>query len=170
MIRLTLLLIAGLYLTMLVGGGQEGDVRLGLRDSRTPEPEAVARAAATPTLSVETLATAEPEPPATVETPEPAPLPVVAVVPDPAPAAAPQVTIPSPLAAAPAAEPEPTVLYVTAARVNVREGPSTDYSVVGKVLRGDAVLIADTQDDWSLVRIEGDGIEGWVASRFLAEN
>lgn len=54
--------------------------------------------------------------------------------------------------------------------VNVRGGPGTSYGVVGRMVRGDAVVILeDNGDGW--VRFESmDGTtEGWMADFLLAE-
>ena len=68
--------------------------------------------------------------------------------------------------AAPAALP---LRYVSADAINVRAGPSTGFGVVGRLTRGEAVLIVDAAPGWVHVRIEGDGIDGWVAERLLTE-
>ena len=74
---------------------------------------------------------------------------------------------------APAAPPSATsagdVWYVTVSSVNVREGPSTETSVVDKLKRGEAVLVAfEEGSEWAKVTIQGDGLEGYVALRFLS--
>ncbi len=63
---------------------------------------------------------------------------------------------------------QPTVQYVTASSVNVRQGPSAETEALARLPRGEAVLVlpSDTPG-WSMIRIEGDGIEGYIASRFL---
>jgi uncharacterized protein YgiM (DUF1202 family) len=61
------------------------------------------------------------------------------------------------------------IWYVTAGSVNVREGPSTDTSVVDKLTRGEAVAVSfEPGSEWALVTIEGDGTQGYVALRFLS--
>ena len=74
----------------------------------------------------------------------------------------------------PAAELEPAedtqgrIWYVKADSVNVRAEPSTDADVLGKLGSGEALLILATVDDeWTRIVIQGDGIEGFVATRFL---
>jgi uncharacterized protein YgiM (DUF1202 family) len=63
------------------------------------------------------------------------------------------------------------VRVVVGSSVNVREGPSTEAVVLGKLLRGEEVLVIRSEaNGWARVRIEGDGIEGYVATRFLSEN
>jgi uncharacterized protein YgiM (DUF1202 family) len=64
------------------------------------------------------------------------------------------------------------VLFVGSKSVNVRSGPGKDFAVVSRLARGEAVLVvADGEgpDGWSLIRIEGDGVEGYVAARLLTE-
>lgn len=77
--------------------------------------------------------------------------------------------------AAPARAPElsptgdGTIWYVTADSVNVRATPSTDAEVLGKLALGEATLMVQQVDaDWARIVIQGDGIEGFVATRFLA--
>ena len=61
------------------------------------------------------------------------------------------------------------VWYVTAASVNVREGPSTDTAVVEKLARGEAVSVSfDEGSEWARVTIQGDGVEGYIALRLLS--
>lgn len=67
-------------------------------------------------------------------------------------------------------QPLTAVLYVSAERVNVRSGPSTNDPVVGSVEFSEAVqVLSDPAEPWVRIRIEGDGIEGFMASRFLSQ-
>lgn len=80
---------------------------------------------------------------------------------------------PSPAAAAaPPTETDaaPVVHYVAANTVNVRAGPSAQSESLTKLDRGEAVLVlpSDTPG-WSMIRIEGDGLEGYIATRFLGD-
>lgn len=60
------------------------------------------------------------------------------------------------------------IVYVNATSVNVRQGPSTQDAVISRLNRGEAALVVWTDDSgWSRIRIEGDGVEGYVASRYL---
>lgn len=62
------------------------------------------------------------------------------------------------------------IWFVTARRVNVRQGPSTDFEVLGSVVYGEAAeVVADSGGDWVKIRIEGDGVEGFIARRFMSE-
>ena len=91
--------------------------------------------------------------------------PVVEAATQPAPAPEPVVVV-----AAPAPEPERIIWYVTGSRVNVREGPSTDYGIMGKVIYGEAAeIISDPNSDWVKIRIEGDGVEGFIMKRFMTD-
>lgn len=59
---------------------------------------------------------------------------------------------------------------VTATSANVRGGPSTRDPVVGRLMRGDEVsVIGDHGNGWLLIRIEGDGMEGWISARLLSQ-
>jgi len=68
-------------------------------------------------------------------------------------------------------EEEPRDLrVVTASAVNVRSGPSTDYAVLGRVVEGDITeVVASPNPGWVKIRIEGEGVEGYMAARFLEE-
>ena len=64
---------------------------------------------------------------------------------------------------------EPVWAVVMAEAVNVRSGPTTADGVAGRLVRGDEVmLVGPEQDGWVQVRVEGDGIDGFVAARFLS--
>jgi hypothetical protein len=61
-----------------------------------------------------------------------------------------------------------TIWYVTASSVNVRATPSTEAEVLGKLALGEATLLVQQVDaEWARIVIQGDGIEGFVAMRFL---
>ena len=78
---------------------------------------------------------------------------------------------------APEPLPEPEVpggqlLTVATTTANVRAGPGKSFGVVGSLARGEQVLVVAEEnpvDGWSRVRLEGDGIEGYVATRLLSE-
>lgn len=77
-------------------------------------------------------------------------------------------TSPTGLIAPTETPPGADVMTVTAQSLNVRSGPSTNNAVIGKLTQYENVsLVQETADGWALIRIEGDGIEGWVARRFL---
>ncbi|MCF6316264.1 MAG: SH3 domain-containing protein [Marinosulfonomonas sp.] len=84
------------------------------------------------------------------------------------------VSTPEPVAVAVVAIPEPAperiIWFVTGSRVNVRGGPSINYEVLGKVVYGEAAeIISDPDADWVKIRIEGDGVEGFIMKRFMTD-
>lgn len=168
MIRLTLALLATMFLTFMVAGADRGQVRYGLM--ATDSTPVMAE-----TVTPETVATAEP-----VEPVEPEPPVVDAIyVPSQPLIVAPEVqpAQPEPVAEvqpepAPPAEPEKRVMFINVSTANVREGPSTDFSVLDKLSRGEAVTVIAADADpegWTLIKIEGDGVEGYVSSALLAD-
>ena len=77
----------------------------------------------------------------------------------------------------PAADPAPApaedaagrVWYVRADSVNVRSEPSTEADILDKLANGEALLVLATVDaEWTRIVIQGDGVEGYVATRFLS--
>jgi hypothetical protein len=57
--------------------------------------------------------------------------------------------------------------------LNIRSGPDTRYDVVGKAQNGEAAqnrgcrMTGETR--WCNVRVDGSGVQGWVAGRYLVE-
>lgn len=161
MFKLTFLLCGTIFLTMLIGGQDRGQVRFGLM----PQPESTAALTVTPDPAPRPEpAAAEPAVTEAAFVPQ-APVmvqPAVEVV----------VATPEPAVQAPAETPPLRVMRVDARSANVRQGPGTDQPVVGRLTRGEEVIIVTEgqgTDGWSLIRLEGDGLEGWVASRLLTE-
>jgi uncharacterized protein YgiM (DUF1202 family) len=65
---------------------------------------------------------------------------------------------------------EGTIWYVTANSVNVRAAPSTDAEVVDRLGNGEAALLVSAVDsEWARIVIQGDGVEGYVALRYLSQ-
>jgi len=158
MIRLTVLLGAGLFLTLLIAGQDNGQMRDGLRLASAVEAAPTPLPAATPLAVI----------PAAGQVTEVVFVPAqpVARVVEPAPTPEPAVV------AAKTAAPPPIVQYIAARSANVRSGPSTSDLIVGNLRTGEAVLVVPQDDPvqgWSRIRIEGDGIEGYVASRLLTD-
>ncbi len=58
---------------------------------------------------------------------------------------------------------------VTGSRVNLRDGPSTNYGVVTQLLRGEEVeVLTDDGSGWVELRaLDGDNV-GWMSASFLA--
>jgi uncharacterized protein YgiM (DUF1202 family) len=172
MFKLTALLSVTMFLVMMIGGEDHGQMRPGLamaarEAAQTPAPEAPAE----PEL---VLASA----PAATESPDVAPLATPVTVEPTAAAPVEDATDPvfslanydddAPATATEAAPAGGTLAYIDGRSVNVREGPGKENAVLTKLSRGEAVTVV-SQDDtgWSLVRIEGDGLEGYVSTEFL---
>lgn len=151
MFKLIFFLCSGLFLAMLVAGQDHGQQRFGLI-AKTAKPVAPAVAAvetAIPEPDVVEVAFAPAQP---VMTAPPADLAIEAA--------------PTPT------EPAGRILYIDAKSVNVRSGPGKEFEVVDRLKRGEAVLVVsegEGPDGWALIRIEGDGTEGYVAARLLRE-
>lgn len=63
--------------------------------------------------------------------------------------------------------PEPQVFVrVVANRLNVRQGPGTDQPSLGKVKKGDRLLLAEGTGEWWKIFLE-DGREGWVKAEYV---
>lgn len=75
-----------------------------------------------------------------------------------------------PAAAAVVAAPDPEgTWYVTGSRVNLRAGPSTSESVVGRVVLGQkAEMLEETDNGWYHIRTAGGAQDGFIYSKFLS--
>ena len=166
MIRPLAFLCIGIFATWQIAGADHGQKRFGLMQPAT--------------------ALRQPEPAAT---PDPAPVQRVVFVPaQPVIQSVAAVNVAAAVPATPAvpnqsiaqtvaALPEPTIAggrlsTVTGRGANVRFGPGTTFAVLDSLLAGDQVLVVDETTPtagWSKIRIEGDGVEGYVASRLLSQ-
>ena len=198
MLRLTLLLCIGMFAALMIAGEDRGQMRPGLAaaaargalpkvmagdesdaaqtrdvavaDTGETVVEAASPVAAAPVEPAPALAAAEPAAPAPYV--EPArelvtaveePVFSLAAVGNEAPPSAPE---PQPEVLAGG---EGTIWYVNARSVNVRAEPSTDAEIVGKLDSGEATLVVQAVDaDWARIVIQGDGVEGFVALRYLS--
>jgi uncharacterized protein YgiM (DUF1202 family) len=186
MLKLTLTLCAALFLVMLIGGEDRGQTRPGLAGGiQQAESAAPVAAPQTETAAAEIVVAAPAAPAApAVQDQAPAAIPVVVEA---QPAAAPPVegatnpvfslanfsedaAITPPTAPSPAADgADGAIALVDARSVNVRSGPGTDFDVLSRLTRGEAVtVIGDAGNGWSLIRMEGDGLEGYVSAEYLA--
>ena len=167
MIRLTLLLLVGLFATLQIEGRDTGQMRFGLIEAEK-DAEILAKAAAAKpvnkapveTVAIGNAATPIDRVPQDVE---------VAFATTPR-VIAPAATETASATPQPAAEKPGDVRYVTGGSVNVRGGPSTRDGVIEKLSRGDAVTVVWVEDNgWARIRIEGDGIDGYIAVNFLTD-
>lgn len=181
MFRLLLALCAGLFLTMLIAGRDQGQARMGLKGaydivelkplptSDTAAPLAVAETAPTPAPVRRVVAApqAQPLPATPVSFSTPAETPVAGLQTG-LTLALPLVSDRTDVASAEAVAPE-RIAYVIGSNVNVRAEPSAKATVLDRLARGEAVMVlGEGAPGWSMIRIEGDGVEGYIASRFLA--
>ncbi|MDZ7907947.1 MAG: SH3 domain-containing protein [Gemmobacter sp.] len=157
MLRMLLLLSAVLFMTLLVGGRDAGQLRPGLMAKRESAPD------------VQMPLPAQPE--AAAYIPEPVranSLPVVLPMASPAPSAA-AADLAAPALTADTDTDTADLRYVTGRAVNVRGGPSTGHPVIGSLVQGEAVrIIHDSGNGWAHILIEGDGIDGYISTRFLS--
>jgi len=196
MLRLTLFLCIGMFAALLIAGEDRGQLRPGLaqavaegRPIKVREP-AQMKAPEDSVAELDVAAAPEPLPPTmpkpeAVAAAEPAPAPYVEPTRDlveaveepvftlstlgnelvPGEAGAP---IDRGTEAAPMDGTTGTIWYVTANSVNVRAEPSTEAEVVGRLGNGEAALLVTTVDgEWARIVIQGDGMEGYVAMRYL---
>ena len=62
------------------------------------------------------------------------------------------------------AEPAEDLRTVSAARVNLRNGPGTKFSVLGKLTRGEEVqVLSDNGEGWIKLRVKSSNRVGWMA-------
>lgn len=210
MLRLTFLLIAGMFAALFTLGEDRGQMRPGLALAASEGRLDEVMAAATTPVAPVAVAPVEPAPVASVAAVAPAPDPVsepaakllptlasteatIEVAPSrkvvqkveepvfslstlgnelvPGEDGSPVVPV--------ASEPEQvaevpsggagTIWYVNASSVNVRAEPSTEAEILGKLGSGEAtLLVAAVDDEWARIVIQGDGVEGYVALRFLS--
>jgi len=74
--------------------------------------------------------------------------------------------------------PQPTAApgltgLVTVARLNVRQGPGTNFAPIGTVSSGETVTVLSrnpTGDWWRVCCVTGTDQEGWVAAQFIQPN
>lgn len=161
MFKYLLFFSAAFYLTLLIAGQDNGQQRMGLLGAYdivlAPPPETATSA------PKETITAAAPQPPADT-------LRILPAQDD-----APSVQ-PASLTAEPAPEPtfndfnNPTLSLrtITAEAANVRDAASRNGNVIGRLENGEIVQVLETSGDWVHVRIEGDGIDGFVHRRLIS--
>jgi hypothetical protein len=148
------------YLALLIGGEDRGQQRMGLTGAYdvalaptppapAPEAETVVQAATAPSTPSDTLRILPAPERATIQ-----------------PASLTSTT------AEPAFNdfnnPTVTLRYITADAANVRDAASRTGSVIDRVERGEIVQLVEEVGDWVHIRIEGDGIDGFVHRRLVS--
>ena len=51
--------------------------------------------------------------------------------------------------------------------LNLRSGPSTGHSILGKVRSGDTVKVLNTEDAWVRVSVSRTGQSGWIMAKYI---
>jgi hypothetical protein len=176
MFKLTALLCAAMFGVFLIAGEDRGQLRPGLANAARVAAETPAPVAE-PAPVVVAAAPADPQPAADVA---PVQTPVtVEPVTTPETETAIEDTVfslanygdnpPADQTATAASDNVGNVGYVDAEEVNVRQGPGTDNPVLTRLNRGEAVTIVATDaNGWARIRIEGDGIEGFMSMDYLS--
>lgn len=150
---------AAFYLALLIGGEDRGQQRMGLRGAYdvafappAPAPAPVAPARIAPGEAA-------------------APAETLRVLPTPAPALVQNAS----LTEEPAApgfndfnNPEVSLRTITADAANVRAAPGRNAAVIGRLERGEIVQVVAETEDWIHIRIEGDGVDGFVHRRLIS--
>jgi uncharacterized protein YgiM (DUF1202 family) len=191
MLRLTLILCIGMYAALMIAGKDRGQLRPGLAEAaaRADQPDTGVALASGPT-DVAAVDPVTPRPTEDVAVAPAAPTTVASAEPaEPAPYVEPArevvTAVEEPIfslsalgnEAVPGAAPVPevpeggegTIWYVNANSVNVRAEPSTEAEVVGRLGSGEATLVVQAVDsEWARIVIQGDGVEGFVAMRYLS--
>ncbi len=64
----------------------------------------------------------------------------------------------------------PDVRYVRASRVNMRQGPGTNYSIMSRLLANDKVtILEDNGTGWLRLKVDSSGRVGWIAASLLTK-
>lgn len=158
MFRYLIFFGAAFYMALLIGGEDRGQQRFGLQGAYD--------VAVIPALP----APDDPDPVAIAAAPSP-PADTLRILP------APDSAVIQPASLTNSA-PEPsfnnfnnptvTLRYITADAANVRDAGSRTGSVIGRLERGEIVQLIEETGDWVHIRIEGDGIDGFVHRRLVS--
>ena len=159
MIRLTVILGIGLFVTLLIAGQDHGQLRYGLMLAKQ-EAAAAAVVAPVQEVAAEAFVPVKPVMTATLVSAEP-----TAEVTASDPVVTPDVVADTSIA--------DDIWYVAGKSANMRSGPGKEFDVIDTVPQGEAVMVVLDEngvEGWSHVRFEGDGVEGYIASRLLSQD
>lgn len=170
MFKYLLFFSAAFYLVLLIGGEDRGQQRMGLQGAYSlPEPQP-----AMITTAADSSANSLPQPTPKVVAQSAAPTDSLRVLPveDPIatiqPASLSDTSADSPGDTAPAEPLDDGTRFITADAANVRAAADRAAAVIGRLERDEIVRILETSGDWVHVRIEGDGIDGYVHRRLIS--
>lgn len=151
------------YLAILIGGEDRGEERMGLRGAYD-----IALAPTLPEPSPEPVTAGDV---AVTETVAATPSDTLRILPAPGDAVVQQASLTEDTTE-PAFNdfnnPTVTLRYITADAANVRDAGSRNGSVIGRLERGEIVQVIEETGDWVRIRIEGDGIDGFVHRRLIS--
>ena len=154
MFKYLVILAGAFYATLLIGGEDRGQQRMGLQGAYDAPPAAPAP-----------IIAAAPDTPEAQVASASAPADSLRILPRAADAAA---TVQPASLPAPDPAPADDLRFVTAEAANVRDAASRTAAVIGRLERDEIVRILETTGDWVHVRIEGDGIDGYVHRRLIS--
>ncbi|PLL11904.1 hypothetical protein C0V75_13445 [Tabrizicola sp. TH137] len=162
MFRYLLFCSLGLYLALLIGGEDRGQERMGLRgayaiDLSTPAPMQIAAPATQAPATPEDARSILPETATATRTDSAA-----------TPALLEQAAAPAEPAFNDFNNPSVTLRTITAEAANIRDAASRNGAVIGRLERGEIVQMVEQVGDWVHIRIEGDGIDGYVHRRLIS--
>lgn len=159
MFKYLLFFSAFFYVTLLIAGQDSGQQRMGL-------------------LGAYDIALAPPAPAPAPSAADPAPAEALAKAPSDSlrilPAPERSLVQPASLTTEPAPafndfnNPTVTLRTITAEAANVRDAASRNGAVIGRLENGEIVQVLETSGDWVHIRIEGDGIDGFVHRRLIS--
>lgn len=165
MLKWLVLLCAILYAAFLIGGDDHGQMRAGLRDADAPEELATITVTETSATAATAAVKADEQPIIATNLVPMLPKQPVRVLPRT------ETPAPLPVALTEPAAPENTELrWVNVDRANVRAEARKGASVTGSIEHGESVLVLWTEPNgWARVRVEGDGVDGFVHQSLLTD-
>lgn len=159
MFKYLILFSISFYLVLLIGGEDRGQQRMGLAGAYAVDAPPLVPPEET--LAEDPVAVAETAPAATL------PADTLRILPAPEPATVQPASL-SETPENPMNTPSVTLRTITAEAANVRNGASRNAAVIGRLDRGEIVQWLGQSGDWIHIRIEGDGIDGYVHRRLVS--
>lgn len=169
MFRYLAFFAAAFYLVLLIGGEDHGQKRMGLTGAYAANVQTPAAPLPDPTVTEQAV---------TERTAVMAPADTLRILPAPslsvAPADAQPAAVVSKASLDAQAAPDPfnnptvTLRTITAEAANVRDAASRNGAVISRLERGEIVQMVEQVGDWVHIRLEGDGVDGYVHRRLIS--
>ncbi len=155
-----MVVIASLLVGILLGVGWSWHLRSAAMPPAPPPPQSIVVAATATDM------------PTHAPIPSPTPPPTATLAPSPTPTATSTIVPTATLSPTPTRRPTLTptplpVAIITATALNVRAGPGVEYSIVGYAAQGQRYRIVGKSEDRGWLRIDFDGLDGWVSGRWV---